>query len=178
MGTKTKTLIFIAFLSSSFFAHDLFSQDKFPIDSLKKANKLFQESEELRNSSKTILSEKKYKEADKLYTKTLSPFKKITIEIGDKTSYNLESVDASKYIISFWDGDCMYMLWLHRKTKTENPKFITSDKLIEELESTNENSKVTLTIQIIPAGYKSQTYISGNGTATWIHSKILSIAAE
>jgi len=166
MGTKTKTLTFIAFLYFSCFAPNLFSQDKFPVDSLRKANKLFQESEELRNSEKAILSEKKSKEADKLYSKTLSSLKKIKIDIGDKTSYNLESVSASKYIVSFWDDDCRYMLWLHRNTKSENPKFTTSDKLIQELESANENSKIILTIQIVPAGYKSLTYISGNGTAT------------
>lgn len=176
MAKKTLSIKLIVISLFLILSRQSMGQMPFPLDSLRKANETMLEGNELKNNEKTILGEKKINEAQKLYSKILIPYKKFSIKLGDKTNYNLESVSSDKYIVSFLEDNCNYMFWLHRKSS--NTKFITSDKLIEQLEMADENSKIELTIELIPASQQSKTYISSDGQGLWLHTKLLSVRQE
>ncbi len=153
-----------------------YSQTTFPIDSLSKANSLGQQAIILKEEGKVIASENLTNEVNKILKTVLPPNKIYTYKFTKGISFSIDSESKSRYFIRLEENDISIHLWITRKSEYSNAKFVTSDALLSMLESAPEESIIMLKFQVIPAGYKSDTFIGGDGGGViTIHAKLLSV---
>jgi hypothetical protein len=165
--------------------YNSFSQTKFPYDSLRKVryiiNPNYYEDIDVEHEIKPLEQERIENSAEKIYKRTFPANKKFHLILGDKPSYTLEAVYPAQYVIGVMKDSIPYIrLLLFRKSQNANPNFITSDNLIQKIESAEDHQTLSIVFETIPYGYKTKStfFRSVGSEAIEIYAKILSVQIE
>ncbi len=154
-----------------------FSQSTFPSDSIKKFDAI-RASASSYTASADIKD--KFHEADRVLQRNFAPNKKMIIDLNYSTLYNVVDTVKSNYYVIFNDNvsNKLIVLWFRRESKEINPDFISAKELIAQIENAEENSKLKLEFEIIPAGARSSTFVYAEGQKLFIHAKLLAVTVK